>query len=439
MERKSTFFLYIKHFFQREKDFSLEESTLYTGLLTLLILGVVLDTSAFIFLSDIMVPIKLVLIHFVFLVLFIGVKRKTFMGFAGSQRIILLQLMSVMTVVLGLASFWFETKGILGAVCFSFLLVIVLSNTLLPTHYHSLALLFTLFIILLLGIFEYFYPQWLKNPYPNEQQEKVFAFILLIMGVILCGLILSYFKKSYEKSHAELVKKNEELQKTNQELDNLIYSISHDLRAPIVSIQGLVSLRKGIAQDPESQQYIELEERSLDKLDKFIQDLLAYSRINRMEVVKEVVDLQTLTQEILQQVSFYHQAQQKTKQKAVDLSLSCHLTRTFYSDKVKLQIILQNLVSNAVNYADFTKENPFCKIEITQDEQHTIIKIQDNGLGIDSKHGNRIFDMFYRANTNSKGSGLGLYIVKEAVEKMKGTISFESKQKEGTTFYLVLT
>lgn len=430
MEKIKSFFFSVQRFFRQEQDFSPEESTLYLGLMSLLILGVITDIAAFLFFNNRIILFKLIILHFIFLFLFIGLKKR--------KNTQILQFLSLISCVIGLGSFWFETKGTLGAVCFYFWVVVILGNTLLPVKYHKYALIFTIFALFFLGALELIYPSLLTNPYPSEISEKIFSFIMLVMGTIICGTITSYFKYSYIKNHEEITHKNIELQKTNQELDNLIYSISHDLRAPIVSIMGLVNLHKEIAESEEVKKYIELEERSLDKLDKFIQDLLAYSRVNRMETQFEAVDLQTLLTEIIQQIAFYHYSKQNSAKKQVKIELECHLEKPFFSDKTKMQIILQNLIGNAVHYADLSKDSPFCRIKVQQTDNETIIEISDNGIGIDEKHGNKIFDMFYRGNTNSKGSGLGLYIVKEAMEKMKGKINFHSVLREGTTFKLFL-
>lgn len=342
-----------------------------------------------------------------------------------------LQFATAISVVLGLASFWFETNGLLGSVIFTFFIVTTLGNTLLPAEYHKAFIAINVILVTILGIFELKSPNYVINPYPSIFAAKIFSLIVLITGIVVCGAIISYFKYSYAKTHEKLSSQNEKLQKTNHELDNLIYSISHDLRAPIMSVMGLVSLHKSIAKDAEAQKYIALEERSLHNLDKFIQDLLAYSRVNRMEVYIEEIDLPHLLHDIAEQYKY-------VTEKKVEIRINCLLSQAFFSDKTKLQIALQNLIGNAINYADFEKEMAYCEINVTEIGANIEIEIADNGVGIDEKHGSKIFDMFYRANQKTKGSGLGLYIVKEAIEKVHGTIRFESKLGEGTRFFLNL-
>ena len=106
----------------------------------------------------------------------------------------------------------------------------------------------------------------------------------------------------------------------------------------------------------------------------------------------------------------------------------------FISDKRRISVVLNNLVSNAFKYSDPTKANSFVKIIVDCISQNAVIQIQDNGIGIAEKDLEKIFGMFYRAAVSSNGSGLGLYILKESLEKLGGKINVESKLNEGTTF-----
>ena len=110
----------------------------------------------------------------------------------------------------------------------------------------------------------------------------------------------------------------------------------------------------------------------------------------------------------------------------------------FFSDRGRVMILLNNLMSNAVRYADHTKVNSFIKVsaKITQDTMK--LDFSDNGQGIAEEHIGKIFDMFYRANVRSKGSGLGLFIFMETLSKLKGNVSVESKLGVGTSFHVQL-
>ena len=108
-------------------------------------------------------------------------------------------------------------------------------------------------------------------------------------------------------------------------------------------------------------------------------------------------------------------------------------------DANRLKVILANLISNAIRYADLTKTNPHILIEAKEDDTNTKIEVKDNGQGIAAEHHSKIYDMFYRASHNSKGSGLGLYIVKETLMRLGGSIELTSEVGEGSTFTVCLS
>jgi signal transduction histidine kinase len=108
------------------------------------------------------------------------------------------------------------------------------------------------------------------------------------------------------------------------------------------------------------------------------------------------------------------------------------------TDKTRLQIVFFNLISNAIQYQDKFKPTSYIRISCSRTNNQLLLQIEDNGIGIEQAYQDKVFDMFYRATVNSKGSGLGLYIVKEAVEKLGGTISLRSTHGEGTSFTLSL-
>jgi signal transduction histidine kinase len=112
--------------------------------------------------------------------------------------------------------------------------------------------------------------------------------------------------------------------------------------------------------------------------------------------------------------------------------------KVFHSDPWRISEIFRNLASNAIKYRKEGDPNPEVRIEISSGPHHSEILFKDNGIGIEQKNLNKIFNMFYRATEQSSGSGIGLYIVKNAVEKLGGTISAHSEFGEGTTFRIIL-
>ncbi|MFZ6012025.1 MAG: sensor histidine kinase [Bacteroidota bacterium] len=229
----------------------------------------------------------------------------------------------------------------------------------------------------------------------------------------------------------ELLKKqNEELIKINSELDRFVYSASHDLRAPLMSVKGLLNMIKIDPDKRNIEQYLTLMERSVDKLDHFISDIIHYSRNSRMDVMPKQIDFQNLLQESIDSLKFMEGAEQ------VRSIRNFNIQSPFYSDYSRLLIIFNNIISNAVRYRDHWKEDSFLKIDIEANADRASITFTDNGIGIAEEYVEKVFKMFFRANADSKGSGLGLYIVKSAVEKLKGTIQIKSKLGEGTMFMI---
>jgi len=208
-----------------------------------------------------------------------------------------------------------------------------------------------------------------------------------------------------------------------------VYSASHDLRAPLTSILGLVSVFK-MDDDPNNKEvYLEKIEQSVRKLDSFIHDIIDFSRNARLEVTPTQIDLEKFINECIDDLMYLDRDNKIERRVKVEGK-----TIPFYSDQKRIRVILSNLISNAVRYHNLNQPNPFLSVEAIITEKEAVVHVQDNGRGISDQHINNIFKMFYRADEESKGSGLGLYIVKEALDKLKGSIEVQSKVNQGTTF-----
>jgi len=227
---------------------------------------------------------------------------------------------------------------------------------------------------------------------------------------------------------SSLASRNEELLKINTELDSLVYSVSHNLRAPLMSVLGLVSLAK-IEPDPTAiHHYHELIEKSVNKLDDTLKEILDYSRNARLDLQLTKIDFNEKTTETLEKMQYMSGVEN------IDIQVSINEQAPFYSDYYRLSVVLNNLISNAIKYYDDSKKNCFFHISITVDDKQAKLIFEDNGIGIDAEALPKIFDMFFRATNKTTGSGLGLYIVKEAVEKLQGVMVLESSVGQGTIF-----
>jgi len=147
-----------------------------------------------------------------------------------------------------------------------------------------------------------------------------------------------------------------------------------------------------------------------------------------MELNKDRIDFEEITSEIINNLKFQEYAGAITVQKQINQAIP------FYSDKNRVETIIGNLLSNAYKYHRFESNNPYINIQIDTFERNVCIIISDNGAGIAEEYQDKVFDMFFRASEKSQGSGLGLYIVKSAVDKLQGTVELESRIGEGTTF-----
>ena len=172
--------------------------------------------------------------------------------------------------------------------------------------------------------------------------------------------------------------------------------------------------------------------KSVSKLDNFISDLTDFTRNARMDTKWVEIDFREMVYEVSENLRFMENAED------VKMDLEINQTEPFYSDPLRIGIILNNLISNGVKYFDPAKANSWVKISVQIDSKLAEIEISDNGIGIGEEHMPRIFELFYRATAESFGSGLGLYIVKNAVEKLEGRIEAESKQGTGTHFRIQL-
>jgi len=239
----------------------------------------------------------------------------------------------------------------------------------------------------------------------------------------------------------QLIKKyNEELLKAYDELDKFVYSVSHDLRAPLTSILGLVKLAKGpenlIKSLPLSDDldYLEMIEKSVDKLDIFIRNIIDYYRSTRMESLDENINFQELLQNTKQELEFFPDYNRLN----IILKINNGENAAFKSDHSRLRIIFNNLVSNAIKYQKRESTDSFLFITVDISPTQATLVFYDNGIGINEKHLSEIFKMFFRANNINAGSGIGLYIVNEAVKKLDGKIEAQSVVGEKTVFTVTL-
>jgi signal transduction histidine kinase len=291
-----------------------------------------------------------------------------------------------------------------------------------------LSILFAVFTYVLF-VMAYFIDFSVLPKRDYSQDMILFNIVVNFSAAFLASVMAIYLMITLNHYNAlQLSSNNKLLTKTNAELDRFVYSTSHDLRAPLTSVMGLIDITDRSQNLDEIRRYLGMMKGRLNSLDKFIKDITDYSRNNRLEVTREKVKLHDLAADVWESLKYTPEAQN------INFKIDVPETLEVRSDKNRLSIVLSNLISNAIRYHDMRKEEKFIRLHHQVNGKGFYIKVEDNGQGIPSEFHNKVFEMFFRGNENSQGSGLGLYIVKETMLKLSGTIKLESTPGIGTTF-----
>lgn len=236
--------------------------------------------------------------------------------------------------------------------------------------------------------------------------------------------------KKLREQKEELSKTNTELVLANDELDNFVYRSSHDLVAPLKSLKGLIQITNIEKSENERQKYFDMMNTSIVKLEDFIKSILDYSTNSNGDFEQEEINLDAMLDSIVEDLQYFDSAQKVTMKRHFDKQIK------FVSDPKRVKIILSNLIANAVKYHNYNQDNPIVDVVASKSGGSFLIDIIDNGQGIKAIYLDKIFNMFYRASEKSEGSGLGLYIVKDTVDKLNGQIKVTSELGKGTKFSL---
>ncbi|HYG19286.1 MAG TPA: ATP-binding protein [Ohtaekwangia sp.] len=245
-----------------------------------------------------------------------------------------------------------------------------------------------------------------------------------------------HLEKKKKKAETSLRKQNTELTKINKELDSFVYSVSHNLRAPLMSVLGLVNLvqiedQKAMSSGSKEQLF-DMMRSSIHKLDETLKEILDYSKNARSDLHITPVDIRKVIDDCFENMKYIPGASEVHK--VIDI----HEAAPLNSDHYRLMVIFNNLISNSIKYKDPQKKESAITIEGMITSETMVIYFKDNGIGVSKDTVERIFEMFFRATDLSEGSGLGLYIVKETVDKLEGTISVDSELGIGTTFKIII-
>lgn len=224
-----------------------------------------------------------------------------------------------------------------------------------------------------------------------------------------------------------------ELATSNQELEHFAYIASHDLRQPLRKIRMCTEyLAEDYKQcfDEQAEQYLSYIFKSTDRMNALIDDLLAYSRVGKLEQTYQAIALETIVRQVIEDFSIEIEEQNAT--------ISWENLPTVRVNPSEIRQLFQNLLGNALKFT--SDRSPEIKITATQQEQEWVISIQDNGIGIEPQYFQKIFQMFQRLHKISEyqGTGIGLAICQKVIYGHGGRIWVESELGKGSTFFFTL-
>jgi signal transduction histidine kinase len=255
-----------------------------------------------------------------------------------------------------------------------------------------------------------------------------------LLPAIERGLKDALTRRWQREAEAERQELMARLEAINSEIERFTYLAFHDLRAPLITIKGFTG---ALTQDLEAERYDQVQRDiqriagAADRMDEILSDLLEFARIGRVRRPSEDVKLQQVVQEALQQLDGIIRA------KNITVKFSHELPRV-YGDRVRLREVFENLIENAAMYTA-EQEQPLIEIGTRQLEDQQIIFVKDNGLGIDPRYHNRIFELFEKLDPNTGGPGIGLALTKRIIEVHGGNIWVESAgEGQGSTFCFTL-
>lgn len=280
---------------------------------------------------------------------------------------------------------------------------------------------FIIFSFLLYGLlqFNYFLVTFFEItnvPYGVELPYFMGTLDLFLQSLMGLGMIISVLEIEQDN-----------LKKANNELDTFLYRSSHDLRAPLTTISGIVSAIKLTDDIHTKEEFLNAIQGRLDQADNVIRDIITLRKGQK-------TDLSIVELDLKEEISREFDALVDPNGTHPKVEISGAENARIKTDPARLHTILTNILSNSIKYHNYEQENPKVSVLLKPSESGYHITIEDNGAGIDEKHLPKIFDMFYRANTSSNGTGLGLYLVKDALEHLGGSIQVSSEKGRGTTF-----
>ena len=289
----------------------------------------------------------------------------------------------------------------------------------------------------------------IRSEFPNPIRMLITGYtdIESVIDAINRGNIYRYIKKPWTDTDIQsaieegnkfylantmLATKNKELQSAYDELGKFAYSVTHDMRGPLMSVSGAIQIAQACNDVNEIKEILVMMDAAVNKLDEFITNMHEYYNLKRGQLVYEEINFRQLVNDA---EALFH-----LSGNIEHIRFVSNITQAapFWSDLVSLKIVLTNLLSNAFKYQRKTNTDKFVEVDIDVNNDVATIFVKDNGIGIHQDHINNVFEMFYRATSEESGSGFGLFNVKDALNRVNGNIEVTSAVNEGTSFKVTI-
>jgi two-component system, sensor histidine kinase and response regulator len=272
-----------------------------------------------------------------------------------------------------------------------------------------------------------------------------YADIEAVIDSINKGQVYRYIKKPWDDfelkmnienafeiyyTRRELKLKNEALTKANNELNRFVYSASHDLKAPLVTILGILKVAEIERKNKDTYEYFIMIEECVRKLEVFIKNIINYYKNVRLDRDLNKINFEKIIKETIEGYHYYEDTSN------INFNINIDQTEEFLSDEFRIRVIANNILSNSIKYQKEHSLEKTINIDVKKEGDNSILTFADNGIGIPEEYVDDIFKMFFRATSQSTGSGIGLYIVKEAVDKINGEITVDTTEGKGTKFII---
>lgn len=259
---------------------------------------------------------------------------------------------------------------------------------------------------------------------------RYYSFVIVFIALII---ILQIFQSESDQREKELGNLLHKLKDKNEELERIAYVASHDLKTPlrhVSSYLSLIQLKLKNTDDPQLKEYLATAVKGSKRMYNTIEDVLEYSRVGDLDSSMEMVDLN----QIIEKVSFNLQNEIQNKNAEINITSLPKI----WANENQMVSLFQNLIENGLKYNK--NEKAIIRIMAESDIDHHLISFSDNGIGMDTKYGNQIFEIFQRLHdqTQYEGSGVGLAICKRIVENHKGSIWLDKSDEKGSTFKIKL-